>query len=73
MHQAEIAGVFQADGPFTSMYMGTEGDVEQAADKVGVRWKSLRGAMLAAGVPEGTVAAIDPLVGGATGPGRPWP
>lgn len=64
MHQAEIAGVFQADGPFTSMYMDTEGDVDQAADKVAVRWKSLRGAMLAAGVPQGTVAAIDPLVGG---------
>jgi hypothetical protein len=64
VHQAEIAGVFQADGPFTSMYMDTEGDVEQAADKVAVRWKNLRGAMLAAGVPEGTVAAIDPLVGG---------
>jgi hypothetical protein len=64
VEQAEIAGVFQADGPFTSMYMDTEGDVEQAADKVALRWKNLRGAMLAAGVPEGTVAAIDPLVEG---------
>jgi hypothetical protein len=64
VRQAEIAGVFQADGPFTSMYMDTEGDVEQAADKVALRWKNLRGAMLAAGVPEGTVAAIDPLVEG---------
>jgi Bacterial archaeo-eukaryotic release factor family 2 len=64
VHQAEIAGVFQADGPFTSMYMATEGDVEQAADKVALRWKNLRGAMLAAGVPDGTVAAIDPLVEG---------
>ena len=64
MHQAEIAGLFQTDGPFTSMYMATEGDVEQAADKVALRWKNLRGAMLAAGVPDGTVAAIDPLVEG---------
>jgi hypothetical protein len=48
VHQAEIARVFQADGPFTSMYMDTEGDVEQAADRVAVRWKTLRGALLAA-------------------------
>ena len=65
MHQAEIAGVFEADGPFTSLYMDTERDVEQAADRVALRWKNLRGSMLAAGLPEGTVASIDPLVGGA--------
>ena len=64
MHQAEIARVFEADGPFTSVYLDTEGDVEQAADRVALRWKNLRGSMLAAGVPGATVAAIDPLVGG---------
>jgi hypothetical protein len=64
MHQAEIAQVFQADGPFTSVYMDTEADVEQAADRIALRWKNLRGALLAAGVPEGAVAAIDPLVEG---------
>jgi release factor family 2 len=64
MHQAEIAEVFRADGPFTSLYMATEGDVEQAPDLIALRWKNLRGAMLAAGVPEGTVAAVDPLVEG---------
>jgi hypothetical protein len=64
VHQAEIARVFEADGPFTSLYLDTEGDVEQAADRVALRWKNLRGSMLAAGVPEGTVAAIDPLVEG---------
>jgi Bacterial archaeo-eukaryotic release factor family 2 len=64
VHQAEIARVFEADGPFTSVYLDTEGDVEQAADRVALRWKNLRGSMLAAGVPEGTVAAIDPLVEG---------
>ena len=64
MQHAEIAGLFQADGPFTSIYMATEGDVEQAADLVALRWKNLRGAMLEAGVPEATVAAVDPLVEG---------
>jgi len=64
VHQAEIARVFEADGPFTSVYLDTEGDVEQAADRVALRWKNLRGSLLAAGVTEGTVAAIDPLVEG---------
>jgi hypothetical protein len=64
VHPAEIARVFEADGPFTSVYMDTEGDVEQAADRVALRWKNLRGSMLAAGVPVATVAAIDPLVEG---------
>jgi hypothetical protein len=62
--QAEIAGVFDAEGPFASVYMATEGDVEQAADRVALRWKNLRGQLLAAGVPEATVAAVDPLVEG---------
>jgi Bacterial archaeo-eukaryotic release factor family 2 len=64
LHHTEIARVFDGDGPFTSMYVDTEGDVEQAADRVALRWKNLRGGMLAAGVPEATVAAIDPLVEG---------
>jgi hypothetical protein len=64
VHRAEIASVFQADGPFTTVYLATEGDVEQAADRVALRWKNLRGEMLAAGVPEATVAAVDPLVEG---------
>ena len=71
MHQAEIARVFEADGPFTSVYLDTEGDVEQAADRVALRWKNLRGSMLAAGVPVATVAAIDPLVEGSYMAGAP--
>ena len=64
MHHAEIARVFEADGPFTSLYLDTEGDVEQAAELVALRWKNARGAMLAAGVPEATVDAVEPLVEG---------
>jgi release factor family 2 len=81
VHQEEIARLFEGDGPFTSLYLATEGDVEQAADLVALRWKNLRGAMLAAGVPQATIAAVEPLVedshtAGATlaviaGPGGP--
>jgi hypothetical protein len=64
VHHAEIAHVFDANGPFASVYMDTESDVEQAAERVAVRWKNLRASMLSTGVPEATVAAIDPLVEG---------
>ncbi|HEX8131880.1 MAG TPA: hypothetical protein VF880_00390, partial [Actinomycetes bacterium] len=64
MHHAEIARLFDASGPFVSMYMATEGDVEQAAELVALRWKNLRGDLREEGVPEPTLAAIDPLVEG---------
>jgi hypothetical protein len=64
VHHAEIATLFDASGPFVSMYMATEGDVEQAAELVALRWKNLRGDLREEGVPEATLAAIDPLVEG---------
>jgi Bacterial archaeo-eukaryotic release factor family 2 len=64
VHHAEIARLFDASGPFVSVYLATEGDVEQAASRVALRWKNLRGDLLRDGVPEATVAAIDPLVEG---------
>jgi hypothetical protein len=64
VHHAEIARLFDASGPFVSVYLATEGDVEQAAGRVALRWKNLRGGLLRDGVPEATLAAIDPLVEG---------
>jgi hypothetical protein len=62
VHHAEIARVFEASGPFVSLYLATERDVEQAATRVALRWKGVRGGLLRDGVPEATLAAIDPLV-----------
>jgi hypothetical protein len=64
VHHAEIARLFDASGPFVSVYLATEGDTEQAAGRVALRWKNLRGDLLRGGVPEATLAAIDPLVEG---------
>jgi hypothetical protein len=64
VHHAEIARLFDASGPFVSVYLATEGDVEQAAERVALRWKNPRGDLLRDGVPEATLAAIDPLVEG---------
>jgi len=69
VHHAEIARLFDASGPFVSVYLATEGDVEQAAGRVALRWKNLRGDLLRGGVPEATLAAIDPLVEGGHGAG----
>jgi Bacterial archaeo-eukaryotic release factor family 2 len=64
VHHAEIARLFDASGPFVSLYLATEGDVEQAAGRVALRWKNLRGGLLRDGVPAATLAAVDPLVEG---------
>jgi Bacterial archaeo-eukaryotic release factor family 2 len=64
MGNAELTSLFDASGPFVSVYLNTEGDVEQAADRIALRWKNLRGELLDGGVPEATVAMIDPLVDG---------
>lgn len=58
----ELAEVAQAEGPFASLYLSTEGDVEQAAQRSEVRWRNLRGELAEAGAPEETLAAIDPVV-----------
>jgi len=74
VHHAEIARVFEASGPFVSVYLATERDVEQAASRVALRWKNLRGGLLRDGVPEATLAAIDPRIGDShAGSRRPLP
>jgi hypothetical protein len=61
---SDIARLFEAPGPFLSIYLATNGDVDNAAQRVAVRWQTLRGELPEAGVPEKTLEAIDPLVGG---------
>lgn len=70
MPQNELARVFDAAGPFASIYMNTSGDVENAAQHVAVRWKNLRAELARDGVPEATLEAVDPLVDGSHTAGR---
>ena len=69
MHRTDVARLFDTTGPFVSVYLDTAGDVEQAAGRVALRWKNLRGELLGAGVPCQTVTAIDPLVEGSQAAG----
>ena len=62
MRTTDIALVFNASGPFLSLYMATRGDVENAGQRVELRWKNVHGDLLEQGVPESLLAAVDPLV-----------
>jgi hypothetical protein len=58
----DIAACFDGRGPFVTVYLGTEAAIEQAAQKSGLRWKSLRRRLEENGAPAEALAAIDPLV-----------
>ena len=58
----ELTGLVMAEGPFLTLYLTTEAEVENAAQRAERRWKSLRGAMAEAGAGEDVLAAVDPLV-----------
>src|SRR5919199_6150554 len=58
----DIAAAFDGPGPFVTVYLGTEGAVEQAAQRNELRWKTLRRELDEAGAPAEALAAIDPLV-----------
>jgi hypothetical protein len=66
----DIAAVFDAPGPFVTVYLGTEPAVEHAAQQSGLRWKTLRKQLEADGAPEAALEAIDPLVPDAHHEGR---
>jgi hypothetical protein len=64
MRTTAITRVFDASGPFLSLYMATRGDLENAGPRVELRWKNVRGDLLEQGVPEALLEAVDPLVEG---------
>lgn len=58
----ELAAVFQADGPFATVSLGTEGAIDNAARLSEARWKSLRTELADAGAPPEVLEGIDGLV-----------
>jgi Bacterial archaeo-eukaryotic release factor family 2 len=64
MRAADLSPLFEASGPFLSLYLTAGGDVENAASRLEVRWKSTRGDLQERGVPIGVLEAVDPLVEG---------
>jgi Bacterial archaeo-eukaryotic release factor family 2 len=58
----DLRFLYQASGPFVTVYLDTSGTVADSPPPVRRRWKSLRRELVGAGAPEAALAAIDPLV-----------
>lgn len=58
----DLAELGDRPGPFATIYLSTEGRLENAAQRSEQRWKTMRGELAAAGVPEGVLDEIEPLV-----------
>ena len=58
----DLAQVVGGEGPFLTVYLTTEGGVENAARRSELRWRNLRAEAADAGAEEAALAAIDPLV-----------
>ena len=58
----ELAELVQGTGPFATVYLTTEAEIDNAAQRSEQRWKTLRAEMADAGIVEEILAEIDPLV-----------
>ncbi len=58
----ELTELVLGDGPFLSVYLTTEAEIDNAAQRAEQRWKSLRSTLAGEGAPEGVLEAVDPLV-----------
>ena len=59
----DLGSIVEHNGPFLTVYLSTDGTVENAAIRSEQRWKTLRRQAAHAGAPEDVLGAIDPLVG----------
>jgi release factor family 2 len=58
----DLAELVHRSGPFLSLYLITEKDVENAAQRSATRWRTVRTDLDDQGVPEAVLARIDPMV-----------
>ncbi len=58
----DLADLVASTGPFLTVYLTTEADIDNAAHRSEQHWKALRQDLAADGVPEDALAAIDPVV-----------
>lgn len=66
----DVARLFEASGPFVTVYLTTEPDIDNAAQRSLLRWKSLRRELTDAGAPAAALDAIDGVVEDAHTMGR---
>ena len=58
----DLARLFDAPGPFVSVYVPTPSAIENAAQRSELIWKNMRRELADAGAPGATLEAIDPLI-----------
>jgi hypothetical protein len=64
------ATVFTAAPPVVSVYLTTESALPHAADRVSLRWKTLRARLTSDGAPPGALQAVDALIDGSHSAGQ---
>ena len=58
----EVVDLVRRPGPFATVYLCTEGGIDNAGQRSEQRWKPLRAELVAQGAPDEAVAAVDRLV-----------
>src|SRR5687768_11907997 len=58
----DLAELVRRPGPYLSLYLNTEGDVENATQRSETHWKTVRTDLERQGVPEAILDEIDPIV-----------
>ena len=58
----DLAELVGRPGPFLSVYVNTEAEIENAAQRSQARWKTIRGDLPGKEIPEAVLARIDELV-----------
>src|SRR3546814_16734412 len=59
---SHLEALAKGGGPFLSVYLNTEADVDNAAMRSEQRWKALRRRLAERGAPETALAQVDPLI-----------
>lgn len=59
---SDLADLVMAPGPFLSLQLTTQADIENAGQRSEQRWRAIRDDALARGAPEDVLATVDPLV-----------
>jgi hypothetical protein len=58
----DLAEVVRRPGPFLTVYLNTQSGIDNAAQRSGQRWKTLRADLAGRGVDEEILGSVDPLV-----------
>lgn len=58
----ELAGLAAGPGPFATVVLSTESNIDDAAQRSELRWKTARDELAVAGAPDAVLAAVDPVV-----------